>query len=118
MIRNQKLHTFWNKMLQHPINKDMTRLSLLGVISKSISNVVNPLPCAACIFDIACSKAWRNKEGISKRVDKGDDKPGNRTSYDYIISKKSVLISKVSKKLTNHRFNRITILDLILNPLR
>ena len=56
-------------------------------------------------FAIAHKRAWKTKEGVSKRIDKGDVDPGDGTSFNHIISKQNGLIPQVLGDLTNRRFH-------------
>ena len=101
---NQKLYALWHECLQYPNDKDMKRLSLRKVIPRRISNVVKPPPYVLQVFSIAHKREWKIKGGVSKDIDEVDMDPGDRTSFNQIVSKQVQLITQVSGKLTNRRF--------------
>ena len=102
--KDERLLLYWHKILRHAPKKYIRRLVRRGCLTKRIEKMIKMPLCAACAFAYTTRKKWRNKF-TSKKIRKLLDRPGNKTSFDHLISHELGIIPQVTGRLTYQRYS-------------
>lgn len=100
---DERLFFYWYKRLRHDSKKHTRRLANRGCLSKQLEFVTRMSICASCAFADASKQQWRGK-AEPRKIRKGTDKRGRKTSCDYPISHESGLIAQVTGRLTYQKY--------------